>query len=99
MLAETSNLLKQLQKREAEREERTSALESELELSRILLKKEQDQRKTHEREIEEYKLIEEERNTLRKKNNELASELAKMAEKCERLQSDLNSSEQKAKEL
>lgn len=73
VLNETSNQLKQMQKKEVEREERLSSLESELELSKILLKKEQDQRKTHEREIEEYKLIEEERNNLRKKNNELTS--------------------------
>jgi hypothetical protein len=37
----------------------------------MLLKKEQDQRKLYEKEIEEYKVIEEERNSLRKKNNEL----------------------------
>ncbi len=37
-----------------------------------------DQRKLHEREIEQYKLIEEERNTLRKKNNELNSDLSKL---------------------
>lgn len=66
-------MLKQLQKKEVEREERMSSLESELELNKILLKKEQDQRKTYEREIDDYKVTEEERNNLRKKNNELTS--------------------------
>lgn len=56
-------------KRESEREERLNALEGELELNKMLLKKELDQRKLHEKEIEDYKIIEEERNTLRKKNN------------------------------
>lgn len=46
-------------------------MEGELELNKMLLKKELDQRKLHEKEIEEYKLVEEDRNALRKKHNDL----------------------------
>lgn len=53
------------------------AVESELELAKMQLKKELDQRKLYEQEIAAYKLVEEERNQLRKKNNELATELGK----------------------
>lgn len=37
----------------------------------MLLKKELDQRKLYEKEIEDYKLVEEDRNVLRKKHNDL----------------------------
>jgi len=38
-------------------------------MAKMQLKKELDQRKIYEKEIADYKLIEEERNLLRKKNN------------------------------
>ena len=41
------------------------------------LRKELDQRKLYEQDIVTFKVIEEERNSLRKKGNELATELAK----------------------
>ena len=38
-------------------------------MTKMQLKKELDQRKNYEKEITDYKVIEEERNLLRKKNN------------------------------
>jgi chromosome segregation ATPase len=98
-LAETGGQLKAAAKRDGEREERLGAAESELELTKMLLKKELDQRKLHEKEIEGYKIVEEERNALRKKHNDLAQELSKLSEKFERTNSDLNNSEARVKEL
>jgi len=46
-----------------------TALESDLELNKLQLKKELDQRKIYEQEITAYKIVEEERNSLRKKSN------------------------------
>ena len=62
-------LVKSMTKRENEREEKINGLESDLELTKMQLKKELDQRKLYEQEIAGYKVIEEERNGLRKKCN------------------------------
>jgi chromosome segregation ATPase len=92
-------MVKSLTKRETEREEKLGSVESELELSKMQLKKELDQRKLYEQEITAYKLVEEERNQLRKKNNELTVELAKTNERLERTISELGLLDSKVRDL
>lgn len=90
-IGEQTAQLKAVQRKEQEQEERLSKVESALEIANLQLRKEIEQRKSFEAEIEMCRTIIEERNSLKKKAQENSAELGRLQDKLLKANQDLES--------